>query len=164
MLEHGADPNLAPSDPGSVLDMAAEIGTVAAVDLLLQHGAKLENSTPLHNAASMGPHGAARLSRVLPSEYLAIVGDRIPMMKYLLECGVDVNGSDEVNGSAVVVGQYRAGRPIHHAINAVAVDNVGFLLEHGADPHMKNQNGSTAFDLAKGTSMEEILETFSLSQ
>jgi ankyrin repeat protein len=89
MLEHGADPNLAPSDPGSVLDMAAEIGTVAAVDLLLQHGAKLENSTPLHNAASMGPHGAARLSRVLPSEYLAIVGDRIPMMKYLLEHGVD---------------------------------------------------------------------------
>jgi ankyrin repeat protein len=122
MLEHGADPNLAPSDPGSVLDMAAEIGTVAAVDLLLQHGAKLENSTPLHNAASMGHHGAARLSRVLPSEYLAIVGDRIPMMKYLLEHGVDVNGLDDPKSP-----YYRIGTPLHYAITQGGLTTIGVV-------------------------------------
>lgn len=143
---------------GSVLDMAAEVGTVPIFKLLLQHGAKLENSFPLHAAAIMGPRDAARLSRALPSEYLSIVGNRIPMMKYLLNIGVDVNGPDDSGNP-----HHRYGNPLHYAIAQGPPANVRFLLEHGADPNLKDARGKTAFELADEIKdgMDEILKEFS---
>lgn len=48
-------------------------------DLLLEHGAVKENSTPLHSAAGSDTDG-----------------ERIPMMAHLIEAGYDVNATDEV--------------------------------------------------------------------
>lgn len=77
-LEHGADPNLGPplspqpdSTPvpksGSTLNCAASVATPDVFDLLLQNGAVLENSQPLHMAAA-SPEDSGR----------------IPMMEYLI--------------------------------------------------------------------------------
>ncbi|OQD71732.1 hypothetical protein PENPOL_c001G05426 [Penicillium polonicum] len=38
--------------------------------------------------------------------------------------------------------------PLHLAVRSEYVQNVKLLLEHGADPHIKNANGYTAMDLA----------------
>ena len=103
-LEHGADPNLGPplspqpdSTPipnsGSSLNCAASVATPEVFDLLLQHGAKLENSQPVHMAAASQEDSG-----------------RIPMMKYLVGKGVDVNGSDEARGFQAV------GPPLFYAI------------------------------------------------
>ncbi|KAF1991845.1 hypothetical protein K402DRAFT_388388 [Aulographum hederae CBS 113979] len=48
------------------------------VDLLLAHGARLENAIPLHEAAA------------IPAE----IGCRIPMMRHLLDRGADINALD----------------------------------------------------------------------
>ena len=105
LLEHGADPNLGPPpvDPqpdsapvpssGSALNCAASVATPQVFDLLLQHGAKIENSQPLHLAAA-GQEDSWR----------------IPMMEYLIEKGVDVNGSDEARDLRAV------GPPLVYAI------------------------------------------------
>jgi len=71
-LDHGANPNLGPhpchpgstkkpmvTNSGSVLNNAACINPAIAVtiiDLLIQHGARLEDSLPLHLLAQCGPY------------------------------------------------------------------------------------------------------------
>lgn len=144
-LEHGADPNLgAPlsaqpdSTPvpnsGSSLNCAASVATPEVFDLLLQHGAKLENSQPLHMAAA-GQEDAGR----------------IPMMEYLVGKGVDVNGSDEARGFRAV------GPPLFYAIRQGQVEKVRWLLGHGADPRVEAKGGATALRMAEQTGLGEVI-------
>jgi ankyrin repeat protein len=144
-LDHGADPNVGPptgkpgpasvSNSGSVLELAACSSTIAVFDLLLEHGAKLENSCPLHAAAG---NSAA--------------GDSIPMMAHLLELGVDVNGSDKLRGA------YQRGTPLHHAVNSGCIENVRFLLEKGADPHIRGPWGTTPIEEAERFSSPQVVQ------
>ena len=86
LLDHGANPNMGPNvvfqtgiepvpDSGMALQCAAAWSTIGSLDLLLEHGAKLENSFPLHAAAGMNC-------------------ERIQMMAHLIKLGVDVNSCD----------------------------------------------------------------------
>jgi hypothetical protein len=91
------------------LNAAAKFATILVFDLLLEKGAQLEWSIPLHMAA--GARGD---------------GERIPMVAHLLQLGVDVNGLDDVQGP------YRKGTPLNYAIMARNPKMVRFLLENGA--------------------------------
>ncbi len=122
-------------DAGDVLDCAAGVSTVTVFDLLLEHGAKLENSLPLHAAAKSDKDG-----------------ERISMMAHLLELGVDVNGSDDSRGP------YGFGTPLHHAIRERHIQIVRFLLGKGANPHIRNRAGDTAFGQAEKTTCAQIIE------
>ncbi|KAI9794097.1 MAG: hypothetical protein M1833_000462 [Piccolia ochrophora] len=150
-LDQGADPNLG-TDPwlttsgeyacerpkrGAALNNAADHSTVAVFDLLLERGAKMERSVPLH-AAAISVEDAGR----------------IPMMAHLLELGVDINGSDDVWGP------YRRGTPLHHAVAEVHLEKVRFLLENGADPHLKNDWGMTPLERAEKRGYQPLLELF----
>ncbi|MCJ1433061.1 Ankyrin-2 [Xylographa pallens] len=151
LLDHGADPNIgAPytfvpsdSDPvpncGEALDFAAGYGSVVIFDLLLAHGAKLENSLPLHEAAQ----GAAD------------AGTLLRMMQHLISLGVDVNASDCIKERACF------GTPLHYAIRAGRLEAVQFLVEHGADLTVKNSHNKTVVEEAhRGghTQIAELLE------
>lgn len=148
LLDHGADPNLGPpldpqprslsvTDSGAALNTAATMSSPAVIDLLIQHGAKLENSLPLHAAAT---------ADVKPD------GERIPMMAHLLQLGVDINGTDESRGMAAF------GTPLHHAVRWARMDAVRFLLMKGADVRVKVLRGElTALDLARQTGKEELI-------
>ena len=144
-LEHGADPNLGPplspqpnSTPipnsGSSLNCAASVATPEIFELLLQHGAKLENSQPLHMAAASQEDSG-----------------RVPMMEYLVGKGVDVNGSDEARGFRAV------GPPLFYAIRQGQVEKVRWLLGHGADPRVEAKGGATALRMAEQTGLGEMI-------
>lgn len=147
LLSHGADPNLGPplspqpdasplSDSGAVLDTAASIASPEVFALLLQHGAKLQNSLPLHAAAASTSKSD---------------GESIPLMEYLLELGVDINGSDEARGFAAL------GTPLLYAIRERMIQRVEFLLSKRADVRVTGRGGVTALQLAKQTGREDLI-------
>lgn len=147
LLAHGADPNLGPplspqprslpaTDSGAVLDTAASIAIPETFGLLLQHGAKLENSLPLHATAASTSKAD---------------DESIPMMEYLLHLGVDIDGSDEARG-------FRAlGTPLHYAIREKMTERVKFLLMRGSNVNVAGRGGITALMLAQQTGKEELI-------
>ncbi|KAF2117971.1 ankyrin repeat-containing domain protein [Lophiotrema nucula] len=133
LLEQGADPNLgAPlnsqetipwrirpvQDSGAALNACARSSSPDIFQLLLSHGAKLENAVPLHMAAGVGPE-------VPP-------GGRIPMMKYLVGLGIDVNSMDDAMKQGEH-GQGQWGTPLQYAIVWHRIEEAKWLLQHGAD-------------------------------
>lgn len=143
LLDHGANPNVGPSvvfqmgreavpDSGMALQLAACWSTISTLDLLLERGAKLEHSFPLHNAAGVGD-------------------GRILMMAHLIELGVDVNGLDTARV------RFRHGTPLHCAIGDRNFGTVRFLLNNGADPHVEDVYGVTPVEAAKKTGNRGII-------
>ena len=147
LLAHGADPNLGPppspqlsalpvTDSGAVLDAAAGAANLEIFSLLLRHGAKLENSLPLHAAAASTSKG--------DEESLAMMG-------YLLQLGVDIDGSDESRG-------FRAlGTPLHYAIRGGMIERVRFLLMSGSNVKIAGRGGLMPLALAMQTGKEELI-------
>ena len=145
-LNHGADPNIgAPyiwvrsdsdsfPDSGDALNLAAGSSSIAAFDLLLAHGARLENSLPLHAAATRSDADA-----------------QLPMMRHLLSRGVDVNASDAVKGPR------RGGTPLHHAAYAGRIKAVQFLVENGADLDAKSPLGMTPLQEARRWGQAQVV-------
>lgn len=135
-LSLGADPNLGiprncikekrfvdspdlPSPDSSVaLECASRDCDTGIIDILLEHGAKLENSLVFHYAL---------MRKSEPSDLEA----RTPMMEYLLNLGADINkfgwiGSLPYGGTA-----------LHLAAFFGRVEDARWLLEHGADPTVR---------------------------
>lgn len=146
-LDHDASPNLGPPkfspqadsvssvNCGVCLDTAASASSIVVLDMLINHGAKRENSIPLHMAAGAGESG-----------------ERIPMMAHLVDLGFDVNGSDEVRGFHAI------GTPLQYAIRAGSVEKVRFLLSKGADPHRPIGLAGSPFKMAERWPSEDIVE------
>ncbi|KAH0542497.1 hypothetical protein FGG08_003093 [Glutinoglossum americanum] len=146
LLDRGADPNLGSppdvpdacvigSSSGVVLEGAVYYSSIVVFDLLLERGAELENSLPLHSAAEWQSDR------------------RIPMMEHLLELGVDMNGSDDKRRL------HGWGTPLHYAIRARHTEHVRFLLQRGADPRAANLRDKTALEAAWGQpQVVELLE------
>ncbi len=122
------------SDSGSALNCAAAVGTLAVFELLLRHGARIENSQPMHMAAASEEDAG-----------------RIPMMEYLVGKGVDVNGSDGARGVRAV------GPPLLYAVRQGQVEKVRWLLGHGADARVEGRGGATALGMAERTGLEEVV-------
>ena len=131
-LSLGADPNLGPPDTrrkgfvspqdlpihesGAALEEASRFCDMAIVDILVEHGAKLENSLALHHA-------------------LMRQEDRIPMMEHLLHLGVNINRFGWLPPLA------HGGTALHLAAYRGQVHEVQWLLEHGADPETEGRMG-----------------------
>lgn len=64
------------SDSGTSLDLAALNSTRTIIDLLLAHGAKLEDSNPLHMAVSNNNHSIPIV------EHLVTLGMNMNALKY----------------------------------------------------------------------------------
>lgn len=122
------------TNSGTCLNVAASKSSAVVFDMLLNHGAKRENSIPLHMAAGAG-----------------VNGERIPMMAHLVELGFDVNGSDEVRGP------YAIGTPLQYAIRAGSVEKVKFLLKKGADAHKPIGLAGSPFKMAERSASEGLV-------
>jgi ankyrin repeat protein len=65
---------------------------------------------------------------------------QVGVIEYLVSVGADPNAT--ATGGVT---------PLHRAVRNRCSDAVAALLKLGADPHLTNDNGSTAFDLARWT-------------
>jgi hypothetical protein len=130
---------------------------VALIDLLVQYGARLEDSIPLHRVAGCPPYQNSDESITsITTTYLQAQGDheisptstpsssRIPVLQHLLDLGYDPNASDAKHW-----GPRSFGPPLHWAVHAMSVENARFLLEKGADPWARNPIGFNALEAAK---------------
>lgn len=126
-LEHGADPNSHGSKNECPLDTAASGCYLGSVKLLLEHGAKLDDSNALHAVAGSREDDSAC----------------IEMMAYLLDQGADINALEHQGNP-----EYRErrkgqafGTALHRAAQKGKKERVRFLLERGADPSALNSQG-----------------------
>ncbi|WZH42291.1 ankyrin repeat-containing domain protein [Fusarium acuminatum] len=121
LLDAGADPN---QDPECAVFPLAIVSAFyndpAVIDLLLQHGARLEDSGALPTAARFGNE---------------------PMLRRLLDRGTQL---DSIHASPL----HAATRASHGGVKAGHVSVVKTLLQHGADADVADSSGATAVELA----------------
>ncbi len=120
------------------LHAAAEMGHPAMVSWLLQHGADIGVVT--HDGAS-----------VLFSA--ALSGD-IDILNLVFDAGAQgINDRDN-----------RGATPLHYAVTKQHTGAVRWMLAHGADPTLRDKDGKTPLDLARGKKMQASLESPSRPQ
>lgn len=126
ILEHGADPNIKAKRSGrSALYWASDRGIIKNIKLLLEYGANVNikdsyGTTPLHLTSLYGHTEATKL---------------------LIDNGAYVNAQDNLGNTPlheVAIGDRRSN-----------VETIIYLIEHGANKNIRNNNGKTAYDIAK---------------
>jgi ankyrin repeat protein len=134
-FDHGADPNLRGSRNFSVLASAVHENSTSVLELLLAHGAELD-SQALYSA--MNPRSSAG----------------IPIMKFLIDQGIDINAAGSTS-------RYHFATPLHYAVALRNVEQVTILLEAGANRTVKD-HGKTPADKAKEKGLMEIFELLTI--
>ncbi|KAM0541482.1 hypothetical protein ACHAPJ_013217 [Fusarium lateritium] len=135
LLEAGADPNQDPDAAAFPLALVAGLyNDPTVIDLLLQHGARLERSGALAAAAWRGKES---------------------MLRCLLNRGA------RLDADARDVGIHAS--PLHVAVRAGRVGVAKILLQHGADPSATDASGTTAIEVVhrmtlQGKDMGEMVE------
>lgn len=131
VLERGAPIDVKDACGRSALHLAATIGNVEAIKLLIDHGMQVDawenrqKVTPLHCAASKG---------------------KLECVKALIAYGADVNAAIKINKS-----------PLHFAVQGLAVSCVKELLEHGAIPNSSQVYTETPLHIAAALGSSEII-------
>jgi ankyrin repeat protein len=126
-----------PSDPADALNRAAFEGNLALVEQLLAAGANIDGTD----------------SRQAPL-VAAIEGQQWELARWLISKGANPNAAGDAGW-----------RPLHHAVDLVTdaetqngpmpqleqnlLSLISFLLDHGADPALKDEEGSSPLDVAR---------------
>lgn len=130
LLEAGADPNMDPDTSIYPLALVALFyDDPAAIDVLLQHGAR--------------PKGTGALA------YAAMKGKEAMVLR-LLEGGA----RPEIEADAARARYHAMPSPLHVAVSHGHDSIVKLLLRHGADPDVTDFRGLTALEIAKETNAE----------
>ena len=126
-LENGANANFGKIG-STLLDVAAANATTQVFDLLVAHGARIEESDALHSAAGERENKPGR----------------VDMMTHLLGMGFNVNAigrRDYPPGRKI-----GRGTPLHAAMAPQQTERIDLLLRHGADTEVKNTLGQTPLE------------------
>lgn len=153
LLDRGADVNAKTKGDDTALALAAEIpGNLDVVNLLLAKGAEVQikaekpEAQPLAHAIAAGTldvvrllAGNARFDQPGMVDVIAASRNSDPAIAaFLIERGANVNQVDETKMTSLMWAA------VTHRPNVIKM-----LLEHGADPAMKDALGFTAVDHAK---------------
>jgi ankyrin repeat protein len=126
--------------PPSALSDAAWRGDIDTVRLLVKNGADINelNGTPLFLAARgghpLGPHSCGTESKDRPAEIEA-----------LLELGANPNERD---GRPRTIGGSSGWTPLFVALHHRQFQSAIVLLNHGADPTLKSDQGMSVMEMA----------------
>ena len=107
LINHGADINGAECRGGSPLHASMEIEALNTAEMLLKHGADINNQNSVR--------------KFTPLHYAVLYG-KANSVKWLMEHGANVNLTDAEGGTAISLGAYRDG----------SIEIIKYLLMHGA--------------------------------
>lgn len=164
LIQQGASPNARNWDGNTLtaLMLAAQNGCVDIVKLLLDAGADVNTKavvaigardvatgiTPLSQAAASGNPSIVKMLLDHGADIHALTGRGATVMEFattnevvqiFLDLGVSINARDKNGYTILILSAEGFHRP-----------SIAFLLEHGADPNAKTDDGVTALKLAQG--------------
>lgn len=165
LLGNGADVNTANAYGTTALHGAVKMNP-SAIPVLINHGANTEShdgsgATPLLLAVAEGQTESIRLlidgganvnergggDYLITPLHLAISPDTDPsILSLLIDYGADI----EAKGAGGMT-------PLHLAIGLGTLSTVSTLLARGADPHLRNDLGLTAYDVARRQGAPEYI-------
>ena len=151
LLDHGADANQVRGDGKSPYVIAARMGRVDVMNVLLEHGANSENHSVadqavIHCALQDRPaldrlleeHGDLN-SQLSPDEQIAICdaarGGQTAVLEMMLDAGFNISAQDEQGFT-----------PLHWAAWYGHTDSVHLLLKRNAPLEIENRYGGTVID------------------
>jgi ankyrin repeat protein len=144
LLERGATVSTAP------LTAAAGRGDAAVVRLLLAAGARDKNGVAAAAAlrsgsrecldAIVGPQRPSAISNGLLNVVPPATAGSFEALRAAIEHGGDVNARDAKSRSVLMLAAIS---------DTISPASVRFLIDRGADPHVKDTNGLTALDFAR---------------
>jgi ankyrin repeat protein len=175
LLQQGASPNARNEDGNTLtaLMVAAQNGCSDIVKLLLDAGAKvnvkaafvsgvqanvLDGITALWSAASsenaevvrmLLEHGADLNALTSYDATVMLRASTNEIVQIFLDRGLDINAKDKGGYTLLIRSAESGGR--HRP-------SIAFLLQHGADPNAKADDGTTALKLAKGIKHPDDVE------
>jgi ankyrin repeat protein len=126
------------------IQAATQMGNRQIIDFLIERGAPVDEFTSLVLGRSTQGVFDQRGIHDLPALYFAAIGGHLDTAQELLAAGADVNAHAD------------AASPIHGAVMGGKVDMVRLLLDHGADPSLKDYAGRGARELAMAINREDI--------
>jgi len=132
-LEQGADPN----GQGSFTPLmaAAEFGTLPCLQLLVKYGGDLERANLLHSATLRDDFGGLEITDWLLSQHVNVNTQLCAALPFSSESELDQEAEIET--------------PLHVAVRCGSYASAALLLEHGADPSMRDSEGMTPLDCLK---------------
>ncbi len=135
------------------IEAATQMGNRPIIDFLIGRGAPVDFFTALvlGRTAEVDKHPElvnARGIHDLPALYFAAIGSQVTSAEELIEAGADVNARSP------------AAAPIHGAVMGGSADMVRLLLEHGADPSLKDYAERDAKSLAMAIKRTDLAELF----
>ena len=137
LLHLGADPNTRDQWEHTPLYFVgnASHGAYGAsvVRVLIQNGANVNAQERLKHCTAL--HMAARRGNV-------------PVAEALLDCGADAEARDKLGDT-----------PLHRAVKCGKTEMVAFLLSRGANVHAEGKRGLTPWQVARGASMRQLLQS-----
>jgi len=133
-------------DYTSPIAQAAEYGNVKTVRLLLEHGAKVGPNSPGANALWLAIAESNFESAKLILRYGASVNDNDPLGEAVRQESAEMALALLKRGANV---NAKRGEALFEACESCDEDLVKILLEHGADPTIRSEDGTTAIQAAK---------------
>jgi ankyrin repeat protein len=155
LIQHGADVNAKNLIDLTPLHVASVMGKDSIVSLLTKLGANINasniaNVTPLHLAAVEGKVSTVLLLIKLGADINAADRDKRTPLHLASELENDITVSILINaGADINAKSYSNNTALHYAVLSERYSIVHLLLQRNADTSIINQDGKTAFDLAK---------------
>jgi len=151
LLEFGANPNIQDIyDGNTALIFASDKGHLQIVKLLIKYGADPNIKTNDSTTALMWASDKGHLE----------------IVKLLALSGADINAQDETeNENEDEDEDENYGNEETALIRASRkgyLEIVKLLIEFGANPNIQNDNGKTAFDVAKNDSIRQLLKDYKI--
>jgi uncharacterized protein len=174
LLDHGADVKHTIGGYGILVKLASIPGTIRVFNLLMDKGAEIKKSGPdnmlLYSAAMSGDttilglllrQGLAVNDTVFFGDHpinAAMAFRTSATLKMLVDNGADVNIAFKIDTSA----SYSGMTPLMLACVYNDKPSFFYLLEHGANPNLKNNRGYTALMLLQQSEKDDPEMTMAL--
>lgn len=139
------------------IEAATQLGRKDIIEYLLSRGAQLDFFTAcvlgrrdlVEKELTRDPNRAQALGvHDIPALYFAAIGGQPVIADLLFANGAEVNGAAQ------------AAAPIHGAVMGGSAEMIAWLLEHGADPSLRDYKGRTAPELAQAMNRPDLASLF----